>query len=107
MVLTFFLATLGFGSFEVTLSLLEQGRAGAEGRPQFPVFAYVGFVLMLAQGFLYRRLANRVSEPTFMAIGIVLHGAGRGAAWAASTAWPNAGDAGLPDLLLGLHAGRA
>jgi hypothetical protein len=31
---------------------------------------------MLAQGFLYRRLANRVSEPTFMAVGIALMGTG-------------------------------
>jgi MFS family permease len=71
-ILTFFLATLGFGAFEVTLAILLKDALGlAEGRT-FLVFAYVGFVLMLTQGFLYRKLARRVSETTFMAMGIGL-----------------------------------
>ena len=40
------------------------------------LFAYVGLVLALTQGVLYRRLAKRVSEPTFMAVGMVLMGVG-------------------------------
>jgi hypothetical protein len=36
------------------------------------VFAYVGFVLMLAQGFLYRRLVRRVGEVPFLRIGVGL-----------------------------------
>src|SRR5207302_3415752 len=36
------------------------------------LFAYVGAVLMIAQGVLYRRLAKRVSEVTFMTAGIIL-----------------------------------
>jgi fucose permease len=41
-------------------------------RINFLGFAYVGFVLMLAQGFLYRRLVNRVGETSFMRVGILL-----------------------------------
>ncbi len=75
-VLTFFLATLGFASFEVTLSLLNADVLEVSQNKNFLVFAYVGFVLMLAQGVLYRRLAGRVSEPTFMAAGMTLMGLG-------------------------------
>jgi len=79
-VLTFFLATIGFGVFESTLSLLIQyvfdiKLDDTKGR-LFWLFAYVGFVLLVAQGFLYRRLAKRLSEVTFMAIGIVLMSVG-------------------------------
>ena len=59
---TFFLATLGFASFEVTLSLLNRDALRLPNDSNFLVFAYVGFVLMLAQGVLYRRLAHKVSE---------------------------------------------
>ncbi len=75
-VLTFFLATFGFAGFEVTLSLLVKDAMGFGADESFLIFAYVGFVLLMTQGFLYRRLAARVSEPTFMAIGIVLMGLG-------------------------------
>jgi MFS family permease len=71
-VLVFFLSTLGFGSFEVTLSLLNKDALRLSNNNNFLVFAYVGFVLMLTQGFLYRRLAKRLSEATFISIGIVL-----------------------------------
>ena len=75
-VLTFFLATLGFASFEVTLSLLNADVLGVAPEDNFLVFAYVGFVLMLTQGVIYRRLANRVTETTFMAAGLALMGLG-------------------------------
>jgi MFS family permease len=71
-VVTFFLATLGFGAFEVTLALLLKDAMGLSLKDTLLVFAYVGFVLALTQGFLYRRLAKRVTEPTFMAAGIAL-----------------------------------
>lgn len=77
-VLTFFLATLGFGSFESTLSLINHDALGLTDKNNFLLFAYVGFVLMLTQGLLYRRLAHRVSETTFMLIGLLLMGAGVG-----------------------------
>jgi MFS family permease len=77
-VITFFLATLGFGSFETTLSLINRDALRLEDKYNFLLFAYVGFVLMLTQGLLYRRLANRLTETTFMLIGLILMGAGVG-----------------------------
>lgn len=79
-VLTFFLATLGFAAFEVTLGLLLRDLFDFRERDEriFLFFAYVGFVLLLTQGFLYRRLAKRWSEETFMTVGILLMGFGVG-----------------------------
>ncbi len=71
-VLIFFLATLGFGGFEPTLALLIKDTLHLDEQNSFLVFAYVGLVLVMTQGFLYRRLANRLSEVTFMAMGISL-----------------------------------
>jgi MFS family permease len=86
-VLTFFLATLGFGAFETTLALLNRDALGVDEQHSYLVFAYVGFVLMLTQGFLYRRLANRLSEVTFMLAGIWLMAVGvlslAGVSWVA------------------------
>jgi MFS family permease len=87
-VLTFFLATLGFASFEVTLALFNQDALHLPEERNLYVFAYVGLVLMLTQGFLYRRLAGHLSEETFMTIGIVLMALGvvslGGVSWASS-----------------------
>ena len=71
-ILTFFMASLGFGAFEVTLSIFLKDTFGFTERYSFLIFAYVGAVLMFTQGGLYRPLASRLSEVTFMAIGIVL-----------------------------------
>jgi MFS family permease len=73
---TFFLATLGFASFEVTLSLLNRDVLQLGNEKNFLMFAYVGFVLGLTQGGVYRPLARRVSEVEFMTAGIVLMGLG-------------------------------
>jgi MFS family permease len=73
---TFFLATLGFASFEVTLSLLNRDVLQLGNEKNFLMFAYVGFVLGMAQGGLYRPLARRVSEVEFMTVGIALMGLG-------------------------------
>jgi MFS family permease len=75
-VLCFFLASLGFGGFESTLSMINQDALDLPREKNFFMFAYVGFVLMLSQGLLYRRLAHRVSEPTFMLMGLLLMGVG-------------------------------
>src|SRR5262249_36041304 len=61
---------------EVTLALLNQDALGLPPRRIFYIFAYVGMVLMLAQGVLYRRLAKHVTEVSFMAAGITLMGLG-------------------------------
>jgi hypothetical protein len=70
-VLTFFLATLGFACFEVTLALFLQDTLGFHKKYSYLVFAYIGFVLMLTQGYFYRRAAKKLSEPALMVIGIV------------------------------------
>lgn len=95
-VMVFFLSTLGFASFETTLALFlndatflksekelarlrEDVREGTKHEPDVKerfnntnllFFAYVGFTLLLTQGYLYRKLANRLSELTFMVLGI-------------------------------------
>ncbi len=78
-VLTFFLATLGFASFEVTLAKLNADALGLKSnweKYNFLVFAYVGFMLLLTQGFIYQRVAKSFTEPTLMAMGITLMGLG-------------------------------
>ena len=78
-ILVFFLTTFGFAGFEVTLALLLKEvlkLADDKNRELLLYFAYVGFVLMLTQGFLYRRAAKKLSEVVLMAIGIVFMGGG-------------------------------
>jgi MFS family permease len=79
LVLTFFLSTLAFASFEPTLALLTKDLLGYGEDENFLVFAYVGFVLMLAQGGLYQMLARRgMPEIRFMEVGAVGMGLGLG-----------------------------
>jgi MFS family permease len=75
-ILTFFLGTLGFGAFEVTLALLLKDAINFNARYSFLIFAFIGLVLLLTQGFLYRRLARRLSEVTFVVLGILFMAAG-------------------------------
>jgi MFS family permease len=69
-ILTFFLATLGFAAFETTLALFLRDTLDFPEAKSYLIFAYIGLVLIITQGFLYRRLARRWSESTFMVIGI-------------------------------------
>src|SRR5262245_58708626 len=61
-ILVFFMASLGFGAFEVTLALFLKDIFGMKVDQSFLFFAYIGFALLIAQGVLYRRLASRLSE---------------------------------------------
>ena len=94
-ILIFFLATLGFGGFETTLAMLLRDALRLDRGHSFYVFAYVGFVLMIAQGYLYRRLAKKLSEVAFMTIGIILMAVGvlalGGLTWLAYSGEPNFG----------------
>jgi MFS family permease len=101
-VLTFFLSSLGFAAFEVTLVLFLQDVMGYKQDDTFLVFAYVGFVLLMTQGFLYRRLAKRLSEVTFMTIGIVLMGVGVGSLALVCFASSQQRQADVSDVLLSL-----
>jgi MFS family permease len=78
-ILTFFLATLGFGAFEATLALLLKDALEFPARKTLLIFAYVGLVLVLTQGLFYRPLAKRWSEATFIAWGLILMAVGVGA----------------------------
>lgn len=74
LLLTFFVAVFSFANFESTLSLLLNAQATAGGFEFAPrnvlyVFAFVGFVLSFAQGFLVRRLATRLPEAMLASIG--------------------------------------
>jgi MFS family permease len=42
----------------------------------FLIFAYIGFVLMLVQGLIYRRFVRRVGEVPFLRVGVLLMGLG-------------------------------
>lgn len=86
-ILTFFIASLGFGAFEVTLALFLKDTFDFGEEDSFLIFAYIGFVLMLTQGFLYRRLATRLSEVILMAIGIFHMALGVGLQGAICYAW--------------------
>ncbi len=105
-ILIFFLASLGFGSFEVTLSIFLEDTFRFSERYSFLFFAYVGFVLMLTQGFLYRRLASRVSEVVFMGMGIFFMAIGVGLqGWIShSVANGTTPDTMLPHLFVALTA---
>jgi MFS family permease len=76
-ILVFFMASLGFGAFEVTLSIFLRDTFRFDESYSFLFFAYVGFILVLTQGF-YRGIASRVSEVMFMLIGIVFMAVGVG-----------------------------
>lgn len=69
--LTMFLTTLAFAQFESTLSLLTD-YLGLADRDNYLVFAYIGFVLSLSQGFLVRRLLPRLGELVMSLLGTSL-----------------------------------
>jgi MFS family permease len=71
-ILTFFLATVGFGAMESTLARIIKDTLEIKMENAYWLFTYVGFILALTQGFLYRKLARKLSEVTFMVIGIAL-----------------------------------
>lgn len=87
LIVTFFLATFAFGSLESTLAVLNRSLLVPENQTStapsltsehqvdesnFLIFAFVGFVLMLVQGGIYRPLAKRISELTFMRAGLAI-----------------------------------
>ena len=64
-----FVAVTAFAAFESTLALLSEDLGFAE-RSNYLLFAYVGVVLVLAQGLLVRRLAPRLREIRLLLIGL-------------------------------------
>lgn len=70
-VLTSFLIIFAFAIFEGTLSLFTARIFGLGEDDNFLIFAYIGFVLMVAQGGVYRRLAGKISEVKLAAAGVL------------------------------------
>jgi multidrug resistance protein len=75
------LSTFAFAAFESTLSRFTKARWGYDPGENGWIFTYVGFCLLLAQGFLVRRYMKRVGELAFtvagtatLAVGLVLVG---------------------------------
>jgi MFS family permease len=73
---TFFVATFAFANFEGTLARLTQDTFGLSDRYNFYLFAYIGFLLSLAQGLLVRRLIPIVGEVVMTVTGAALMGGG-------------------------------
>ncbi|QVL34680.1 MFS transporter [Telmatocola sphagniphila] len=76
LVLIFFLATFAFAGFEGTLSLLTQKALGYGEKSNYLLFAYIGFMLMLAQGYFYRKLSKTWDEIRLLRTGLILLFAG-------------------------------
>lgn len=89
LVLIYFLVIFGFANFEGTLSLFTGAKFGLSNDDNFLVFAYVGFVLMIVQGGLYRRLAGKMSEEALMKAGVVMMILGLGGVALVSFAAPS------------------
>jgi MFS family permease len=70
LVASYFLATFGFANFEATLSLLSDSLHFTD-KQTFLIFAFIGFVLVFVQGGIYRRIAHRWTEVTFIQIGVL------------------------------------
>jgi len=68
---TIFLSTFAFSQFESTLSLLTE-HLGLNAKYNFYVFAYIGFILTLAQGFLVRRFLPKLGEFRMGIVGVLL-----------------------------------
>lgn len=72
LVFTFFLSTFAFANFEGTLSMLTERGFGLSNDQNYLIFAYVGFVLMFAQGYVYRKMVKKLDEVKLVRIGLLL-----------------------------------
>lgn len=72
LLLTAFLSVLSFAGFETTLSLLLKKAFALDEKKILYFFAFIGLILTLAQGFLVRRLAKKLSEATMATAGAIV-----------------------------------
>ena len=68
--LIYFLAIFAFANFEGTLALFTKAAFDLNDKDNYLAFAYIGFVLMVAQGGIYRPLAARRPEDLLMKLGV-------------------------------------
>lgn len=71
-VLVAFLCIFSFAVFEGTLSLFTERVFKLSEEANFLIFAFIGFVLIVAQGGVYRRLAGKVSDVKLATAGVLL-----------------------------------
>jgi multidrug resistance protein len=71
-------STFCFAVFEATLARLTDARWGYDIRQNGFVFTYVGFCLLVAQGYVVRKFMRRVGELNFAVLGTILLAAGLG-----------------------------
>jgi MFS family permease len=71
LVLVYFLSIVAFANFEATLARLTRSAFGMDDDGNFLVFAFIGFMLLLAGGG-YRPLAKRLPETSLLAGGVAL-----------------------------------
>lgn len=69
-------AVFCFANFEGTLAMLTKEKWGYDIQGNGLLFTYVGFCLLMAQGFVVRRFMPRVGERNFARLGCLLLGAG-------------------------------
>jgi len=101
---TIFITTFAFGQFESTLALLTK-HMGLSQKDNFYVFAYIGLILSLSQGFLVRRLAPRVGDYRMSLLGVSLMIGGLLAVgWVALERNPNQLYVLLPICVIGFSA---
>lgn len=72
LVVAYFLVSFSMANFEATLSLLTKSALNYGNDDNFLIFAYVGFILVLVQGGIYRPIAKHVSEAAFIRFGVLL-----------------------------------
>ncbi len=72
LVFVYFLVIFAFANFEATLTLFTKEVFQMQADDTFLVFAFIGFVLMVVQGGIYRPLAGRMSEWRLMRLGVAL-----------------------------------
>ena len=83
LVLVYFLSIVAFANFEATLARLTESAFGMSDDDNFLVFAFIGFMLLLAGG-AYRPLAKRLPETRLLALGVALMALGLAAVGAAA-----------------------
>ncbi len=80
-------AVIAFANLEATLARFTEEKLGYDIRQNGWVFVYVGFWLMLAQGFVVRRYMKKVGEINFVCSGTALLGGGLVGLAFADQAW--------------------
>jgi DHA1 family tetracycline resistance protein-like MFS transporter len=108
LVLVYFLSIVAFANFEATLARFTRAAFEMGNDENFLVFAFIGFVLMLAGGH-YRPLAKRLPETQLLAggVGLMILGLALvgGVAWLAQGRAPGA--SGMTMLERSFFAGSA